>query len=180
MEESIFRPSRESLKEFEREALPHLDALYRAALGIVRDSDLARELVQETFKEALGSFHTYRRGTNCKAWLFRIFYRSRSRYFKSQHRAQWTPLDETPEMELAVTGFHDAVDARIALEVIHSLPEHYQTVMVLADIEQLSYREVAQALEIPIGTVMSRLNRARGLVREKLTAPQAPSVPAVS
>ena len=166
----VWGRDRVNIQQFEKEALPHLDSLFRVALGILRNQELAEDLVQETFKEALASFHTYQPGTNCKAWLFRIFYRVRGKYFKAQNKLRTTSLDTVSEAHLSVTGFHDAVDARMALEMIRSLPEHYLTVMVLADIEQLSYREVAAALGVPIGTVMSRLNRARKMVRQRLSA----------
>ena len=165
----VWKNDRAIIRQFEKEALPHLDSLFHVALGILRNQELAEDLVQETFKEALGSFHTYQQGTNCKAWIFRIFYRVRGKYFKAQNKLRTTNLDDVSESRLAVTGFQESVDARMALEVIRSLPEHYFTVMILADLEQLSYREVADAVGIPIGTVMSRLNRARRIVREKLS-----------
>ncbi len=118
----VWKSNRVSIRQFEEKALPHLDSLFRVALGILRNQELAEDLVQETFKEALSSFHTYQPGTNCKAWLFRIFYRVRGKYFKAQNKLRTTSLDAVSEAHLSVTGFHDAVDARMALARIMQEP----------------------------------------------------------
>lgn len=156
-------------KRFEEEALPHLGALFRTALRIAREQAEAEDLVQETYKEAWGSFHRYRPGTNCKAWLFRILFRRWSRRLRRINRLTQVDLEEVSEERLAVMpDFEARLAHETVLDVLNSLPEHYQLVLILADVEGFSYREIADQLELPVGTVMSRLNRARNLLRQKL------------
>ncbi|MFQ5740478.1 MAG: sigma-70 family RNA polymerase sigma factor [Acidobacteriota bacterium] len=169
------RKDKEDRKRFLSEALPHSDALYRMALRLAEDASVAEDFVQETFKEAWVSFHTYQPGSNCKAWLFRILFRVRGRHLSSRNKLKWVPLEDVPEKRLAVTDFRQRVEARLVLKILHTLPRHYQVVLVLADVENLSYREIAQTLGVPIGTVMSRLNRARKFFRSKL-APELEGV----
>ena len=158
-------------EDFLLEALPHREALYRMALSQTRGLDLAEDIVQETYKEAWRSFARYQPGSNCKAWLFTILFRVIKR-----HRRP-TPvqidLDEAPAAALSQPpGIEEKLVSESVLRTALSLPEHYRLVLILADVESLSYREIADTLGIPIGTVMSRLNRARDLFRQKLTGGQ--------
>ena len=148
--------------------MPHMQSLYRVSLSMTKRKDLAEDLVQETYQQAWKSFQGYTAGTDCKAWLFRILFRLRN---KQLRQARWwkpVDIDEVPEGLLAVQPeFQKNVEGKEVLRILQSLPGHYQTVLVLADIEEFRYREIARMLKLPIGTVMSRLNRARSLFREK-------------
>ncbi len=159
---------RKRRKIFEDEALPHLEALYRSALGMIRNPSAAEDLLQETYKEAWASFHRYQPGTDCKAWLFRILFRLRSKQLRRAGQFQWAELEDVPEEKLSTPP--DALrklDSARVLQVIESMPEHYRNILILADAEQFSYHEISRILDLPIGTVMSRLNRGRQLFRQK-------------
>ena len=153
---------------FLSEALPHTDALYRMALRTCRDSHLAQDLVQETYKEAWKSFRNYQPGTNCKAWLFKILMRVTQHDSRKNRRYLSVQLEDVPERKLfVVSNAEERIEREEILEIVSRIPENYRTVLLMADVESLSYKEIAEALEIPIGTVMSRLNRARSLLRER-------------
>lgn len=150
------------------EALPHADALYRMALRTSRDAQLAQDLVQETYKEAWKSFKNYQPGTNCKAWLFKILMRVTQQQSRKIRRYLRVQLEDVPERKLvAVPTAEDEVERAEILALVSRIPEKYRMVLLLADVEGLSYKEVAETLEVPLGTVMSRLNRARNLLRER-------------
>ncbi len=160
--------SRKEKALFLEEAVPHMQSLYRVSLSMTKRKDLAEDLVQETYQQAWSSFQGYTSGTDCKAWLFRILFRLRN---KQLRQARWwkpVDIDEVPEWRLAVQpDFQKNIEDEEVLRILQSLPVHYQTVLVLADIEEFRYREIARMLKLPMGTVMSRLNRARSLFREK-------------
>lgn len=155
---------------FEQEALPHLDSLYRVATRLTGDPSQAEDLVQETMLRAFRSWSQYRSGTNARAWLHTILrntfindYRKRKREPAFAHLETIEPYaiyrtvaDTDPEG----TFFAQIVDARV-LTAIDALPPDFREVLVLSDIESMSYAEIAQALQIPVGTVKSRLFRAR-------------------
>jgi len=153
---------------FRKEAIPHLDSIYRMAVRTVSDPVLAQDLTQETFKDVWDSFHRYRLGSNCKAWLFTIFFRISNRHRFIKSRLDSIALDDVPERVLSVVPrIEEQLEQKLVLDVLSGLPAHYRTVLVLADVEGLSYKEIGTALQLPTGTVMSRLNRARALLREK-------------
>ncbi len=157
---------------FLREALPHTDVLYRMALRTCRDSHLAQDLVQETYKEAWKSFKNYQPGTNCKAWLFKILMRVTQHHSRQNQRYLSVQLEDVPERRLfVVSNAQERIEREEILEMVNRIPQNYRIVLVMADVESLSYKEIAETLEIPIGTVMSRLNRARGLLRERFLGP---------
>jgi RNA polymerase sigma-70 factor (ECF subfamily) len=171
---------------FGEEALPHLDAVYRFALGLTRAPDEAEDLVQETFLRALRSWDQYTPGTRAKSWLFTI---CRNLFLRGRERAKrheeilatsapragaaagaeianplWSVVGETdPEGGF----FEQVVDARI-VEAIEALPDDYRTAVVLSDVEGLSYGEIAELTEVPVGTVKSRLFRGRRRLQELL------------
>ncbi len=150
------------------EALPHIDALYRMALRTFGDPEMARDLVQETYKEAWRSFDGYQAGSDCKAWLFRIYYRVVGRRRKLERVQHHVDLDSLPEERLSVPAEAERrLEGAPVIQVLEGMPEHYRSILVLADVESLSYREIARLLDLPLGTVMSRLNRARTLFRER-------------
>jgi RNA polymerase sigma-70 factor (ECF subfamily) len=155
---------------FEAEAMPHLADLYRVAMWLVRDQAEAEDLVQETFIQALQSFHRYKPGTNCKAWLTTILYHLNSKRKRKLGRMQIVGdaeemLAETLRFEPAVA--HHITDADI-LSALRNMPQNFREVVILADVEEFSYKEIAEILGVPIGTVMSRLHRGRKILRGEL------------
>jgi RNA polymerase sigma-70 factor (ECF subfamily) len=160
---------------FEREALPHHVALSRAALRLARNAADAEDLVQETFLRAYRSFESYTPGTDIRGWLFTILYRVRTDGFRRAARRPRTVNALEPDLFATPAGFDGAAVARqdVARGLAH-LPEAFRAAVVLRDVEGLSYDEVARALGVPVGTVMSRLHRGRASLRRALTgAPQA-------
>jgi RNA polymerase sigma-70 factor, ECF subfamily len=165
---------------FESEVLPHLDRLYSAALRYTRDATDAEDLVQETVAKAYRSFHQYREGTNLKAWLYRVLHTTYiSMYRKAQRRPQESLQDEiddfsfydelsrttgsSPEREVLDTFTADEVKDALA-----QLPDTFREAVYLADVEGFSYKEIAQIMGTPVGTVMSRLHRGRKSLQQAL------------
>jgi RNA polymerase sigma-70 factor, ECF subfamily len=154
---------------FDDLALPLLPALYNYARWLAKDASEAEDLVQETYVKALRGFESFARGTNFRAWMYRIL-RNTFLTSKSGLRAQVSIDDEDfdvaaadPEPHLIMRIDHGAVR-----RAIDELPLVFREVLLLADVEEMSYREIAEALSVPIGTVTSRLLRARRKVREAL------------
>jgi RNA polymerase sigma-70 factor (ECF subfamily) len=165
-------------KEFEETALVHLDALYRGALRLTRNRAQAEDLVQEAVVRAFRCFDRFTLGTNCRAWLFRIM---RNVFLNRLRSERETPDDSialdgavargleghevigTPEDEFFQTLVHGDIE-----RALRGLPQQFREVVVLADLEGFSYKEIAEALDRPIGTVMSRLHRGRRLLRSAL------------
>jgi RNA polymerase sigma-70 factor (ECF subfamily) len=156
-------------------AMPLFDSLYNFARWIARDSDDAEDLVQETYLKALRSFASFQPGTNFRAWIFQIlrntFLSSRTKFERRMTEA----LDsDEGEPELAVdtetpeTILINRSDSQLLQRAIDDLPVHYRETLLLCEVEEMSYQEIAEILSIPIGTVMSRLARARKAVRESL------------
>jgi len=164
--------------------MPHLDAVYRFALRLSGSPDQAQDLVQDTFLRAFKAWGQYTPGTNCKSWLFTI---CRNTYLRHRERGRrhdaivaeqtapeapaadpvnplWASLSRSdPEGEF----FDSFVDEEV-LQAIDRLPEEYRTVIVLSDVEGLSYQEIAEMLEVPVGTVKSRLFRGRRRLQKDL------------
>jgi RNA polymerase sigma-70 factor (ECF subfamily) len=166
---------------FDIEAMPHLDAAYRFALSMTRDAAEADDLVQETFLKALRSFDTFTEGTNCKAWLFRILRNTWINRLRSGSREVMT--DEAMEaiQDASLAGWDDRAFYRTPhessvlratrdeiLAALQSLPGDFRQAVVLSDVEGMSYKEIADVMGTPIGTVMSRLYRGRRLMRRRL------------
>jgi len=170
--------------DFQAEALPHLDAVYRFALRLTGSPERAEDLVQETFLRAFRSWDQYTPGTQCKSWLFTIcrnlFLRERERGRRHDELVSenalaegpggplanpvWLSLKETdPEGEF----FDSIVDAEV-LKAIDALPEEYRTAVVLSDLEGLPYQEIAEMMDVPVGTVKSRLFRGRRKLQKVL------------
>ncbi len=157
--------------EFETVALPHLHELYRTAARLLGDSTKAEDVVQETYLQAWKSFARFEPGTNCRAWLFKILVNT-----IHHHRRNWFNLRRVKDSEdiLEQTAVCTApVPERIAqeeiLRALRRLPADYRAAVLLADVEEFSYKEIAGLLNVPIGTVMSRLSRGRKLLREQLS-----------
>jgi RNA polymerase sigma-70 factor, ECF subfamily len=157
---------------FEVEALPHLDRLFRLAMWFERNRAEAEDLVQETMMHALQSFHRFQPGTNCRAWLTTILQNVRRNRRRARGRS---PLVEDPDDRIGqATPFVPPVPQELTdedlLSALGRIPAPYQEVIVLCDVEELTYKEIADALAIPLGTVMSRLHRGRALLRAELGA----------
>lgn len=155
-------------QRFEAEALPHLRSLYGTALRMTRNAHDAEDLVQETYLRAYRAFDGFTPGSNIRAWLYTILHRVRTDAFRRASRSPRTVelADEGP----AVPPPQDALaqggeDLARALE---SLPGVFRNAVVLRDVEDFSYQEIARILDVPIGTVMSRIHRGRALLREAL------------
>jgi RNA polymerase sigma-70 factor (ECF subfamily) len=163
--------------EFEKLALEQLDLLYRVARRLTRTADEAADLVQETFLRALKGFHTFNLESHgIRPWLVRVMQNLHFSRF-SREKGQpisldALPLDVTqgrPEPEVAAFEGREGMDERLAA-ALEELPPDYQTVLLLWAVEEFSYKEIADSLDIPIGTVMSRLHRARQKLSEALRA----------
>ena len=159
---------------FETEAMIHSRDLYRTALRLLRDGPKASDAVQETYLLAWKSFDRYEPGTNCKAWLFQILFN-----VVRHERRTWFKWLTGREEDVAGANIvsSEPVSSRLAdqdiLNALDRLPVQFREVVLLVDVEELSYKEASEALSIPIGTVMSRLNRGRGLLRQGLAGTAA-------
>lgn len=173
-------PIEQRRRTFEEEAVPHLSALYNYAVRMTRDRDDAADLVQDTFMKAFRFFDSFEQGTNCKAWLFRILkntyintYRKTS---KGPDTVEYDVVEEfydtikdssvetsTLEQQL----FEQALDDQVS-DAIQRLPDDFRTVIILCDIEGFTYEEIAEFIDCPIGTVRSRLHRARKILAATL------------
>lgn len=170
----MFGFSREKEKEwaaFEAEALPLMPDVFRVACWLVRDREVAEDLTQETFVQALRSFHRYSPDTNCRAWLITILYRlNGKRRFKL---GQLKLVEDADEQIAQTVAFEPPIPQSLTdediLQAIKRVPQTFSQVVLLADVEEFSYKEVAELLHVPIGTVMSRLHRGRRLLRQELT-----------
>ena len=171
-------------EEFEAGVLVHLDSLYRTALRMTNNTQEAEDLVQETMLKTFRFAHTYQPGTNLRAWLFRILNTSAiNRYRKQANHPIPTSLPEGEDFYLynrirdlsgqeLTQGADEEVLSRYldedVYQALNSLPPNFRMAVILADIEGLSYKEIADALQIPIGTVMSRISRARRQLQKSL------------
>lgn len=178
----LFSSQKRQREAFEREALPHLEALHSYALHLSRDPADAEDLVQETYIKALANFASYQQGTNCRAWLFRILTNTYFNLRRSRRRQNPVDFDNSPDVELQAAenaqdqGIYRPIDAQLLdgvvsahlTEALDSLPAEFRTVLLLADLQDFSYKEIADVLDCPVGTVMSRLYRARKAMQKKL------------
>jgi RNA polymerase sigma-70 factor (ECF subfamily) len=168
-------PENSSAAEFEKLALPLVNSAFNLARWLARNDDDAEDLVQETYLKAFRNFRSFQPGTNFRAWVYRIL---RNTFLNSRpglREAATVYLDsdeEGPEMaaetETPETILLRSSSSQFVQSAIDSLPAHYREALLLCDVEEMSYREIAEILSIPVGTVMSRLARARKLVRQSL------------
>ena len=166
--------------EFEKEAIPYMDAVYNFALRMTGDEDDADDLVQETYLKAFRFFDKFEKGTNCKAWLFRILknsyindYRKQVKepdkvdYEDVQNFYETIKSDEVESKHYEQDAFTNLLDDEIS-SAIAELPEDFRTVIILSDIEGFTYEEISDFVDIPVGTVRSRLHRARKMLYAQL------------
>jgi RNA polymerase sigma-70 factor (ECF subfamily) len=155
---------------FEEEALPHMDDLFRAAARILLDESKASDAVQETYLVAWKSFHRYEPGTNCRAWLFQILFNVVRHERRNWFKWRTGKADDIAESQLASpVPIPESLTDRDILRALDLLPIQFREVLLLIDVQEFSYKEASGILQVPIGTIMSRLSRARGLLREQLT-----------
>lgn len=156
---------------FEMEAMQHIDDLYRTAKRLTRNETEADDLVQETYMQAWKSFGQYELGTNCRAWLYKILFNKYDHHRRKQYTQSryFQEADELVfELSAATQPIPEFLTDREIISALDKLPEHYRSVVLLADVHEFDYKEVAQILDIPMGTVMSRLNRARTQLKKSL------------
>jgi len=176
----IFRNQEKLYADFEKEAIPHMDSVYNFALRMTGDEDDADDLVQETFLKAFRFFDKFEKGTNCKAWLFRILknsfindYRKQTKepdkvdYEDIQNFYETIKSDEIGFNHYENDAFTNLLDDEIS-KAIKELPEDFRTVIILSDIEGFTYDEIADFVDVPVGTVRSRLHRARKMLYSQL------------
>lgn len=170
--------------EFAEQAMPYMPALYAAALRMTRNPSDAEDLVQETFLRAYRGFESFREGTNLKAWLYKILTNTFiNQYRAKRRRPEQVELDEGEDFYLfrrlggieaaraGATAESEVLDALPDDEVkaaLESLPEQFRIAVILADIEGFSYKEIAEIMDVPIGTVMSRIHRGRKQLQKRL------------
>lgn len=166
--------------DFNKEIIPHLDSLYNFALRLTTDPNDAEDLVQDTIVKAYRFFSSYEKGTNAKAWLFRILKNSFiNNYRKTSKKPQQVDYDEvssfyesiraerTDTSDLERVMYRELIDDDVS-KALQELPEDFRTVVLLCDVEGFTYEEIANMLDVPIGTIRSRLHRGRNLLKTQL------------
>ncbi len=176
----LTRDEKQKQKDFDEEIIPHMDALYNFALRLTTDPNDAEDLVQDTIVKAYRFFSSYEKGTNAKAWMFRILKNSFiNNYRKTSKKPSQVDYDEvssyyesiraerTDTSDLESLMFREMMDDDLSTALTR-LPEDFRTVVLLCDVEGYTYEEIANMLDVPIGTIRSRLHRGRNLLKTEL------------
>lgn len=168
---SAFVRDQSRTSDFETAAMPHLNDLYRAAARMVGDRTRADDVIQDVYLQAWKSFDQFEMGTNCRAWLFRILFNSVHHYRRKWFNARMVKdAEDVLDLAEAPPGpLPEKLSDKDILAALDRIPADFRAVVLLADVEEFSYKEVATILSVPIGTVMSRLSRARKLLRQQLS-----------
>ena len=172
----------ERTKRFERDALQYMNQLYAAALRYTKNPEDAQDLVQDTYAKAYTSFHQFEPGTNLKAWLYRVLTTTFINTYRKDQRRPQTSDSELEDWQIAEASSHTSDQGKSTEDVVlenlpdsdikkalAEIPEEFRMVVYLADVEGFSYKEIAEIVGVPAGTVMSRLHRGRKQLREKLS-----------
>jgi RNA polymerase sigma-70 factor (ECF subfamily) len=171
LEHGLFFRAKVQLESFEAAAMPHITELYRTASLVLRDAHEAEDLIQETYLEAWKSFHRFELGTNCRAWLFKIMFHRLHHLRRRLVKISNVITIDTPEGQTELVA-EPVVSQEIrdedVLRALEKVAVEFREVVLLADVEEFSYKEIAETLKIPLGTVMSRLSRGRKLLRQDL------------
>lgn len=178
---SIYTES-EKVQIFDGEFMPHIDSMYNFAYKLTFDEDDSKDLVQDTYMKAFRFINSFQKGTNSKAWLFRILknsfindFRKKSKqpvkvdYQEVENYYNSDDIDESKTTDLRVETLKDMMGDEVTI-ALNSLAIDFRTVIILCDLEGFTYEEMAKILDIPIGTVRSRLHRARNLLKQKLSS----------
>jgi RNA polymerase sigma-70 factor (ECF subfamily) len=166
----FFRPKVRE-EEFEAATMAHFPALYRTARLLAQESAEAEDLVQEVYLEAWKSFHRFEKGTNCRAWLFKILFHRLHHFRRRWAKAvKVEPLEKPEDQDniMAEAPVPQEIRDEDVLEALGKVPIEFREVVLLADVQEFSYKEIAETMKLPLGTVMSRLSRGRKLLRQEL------------
>lgn len=172
----------ERTKRFERDALQYMNQLYAAAMRYTKNPEDAQDLVQDTYIKAYNSFYQFEPGTNLKAWLYRVLTTTFINTYRKDQRRPQTSDSELEDWQIAEASSHTSDQGKSTEDVVlenlpdsdiknalAEIPEEFRMAVYLADVEGFSYKEIAEIVGVPAGTVMSRLHRGRKQLREKLT-----------
>ncbi len=168
---SLFFQPKVRVEDFEATAMPHFVDLYRTARLLAQNRAEAEDLVQEVYLQAWKSFHRFQMGTNCRAWLFKILFHRlhhfRRRWAKASNVEPFA-IPEDQENILATIPVPEEIRDEDVLSALAKIPSEFREAVLLADVQEFSYKEIAETMNLPLGTVMSRLSRGRKLLRQEL------------
>jgi len=171
LEMDLFFSPKPRVEDFEAAAMPHFPDHYRTARLLAQNSAEAEDLVQEVYLEAWKSFHRFQTGTNCRAWLFKILFHRLHHFRRRWAKAASVESFESPADEASIIAeppVPQEIRDEDVLNALAKVPIEFREVVLLADVQEFSYKEIAETMKLPLGTVMSRLSRGRKLLRQEL------------